>query len=159
MTVFRTRDGEEARREICARFYAASMEVVEERGRRFAARFETVRLGPLVVGDMRCGADVRMRFGELGAYHVNGPLSGGLVRGQGAGVALGGTPERGTVLDPVGRVVVDRWAGDCRVGAVKVEAVALRRRLEELLGRTPSRRLVLAPTLDLARGAGRDGPP
>ncbi|WP_229840738.1 AraC family transcriptional regulator [Streptomyces roseolilacinus] len=155
-TVFRTGDVEEARREIGERFYATFMDVVEERGRRFAARFETVRLGPLVVGDMRCGADVRLRFGELGAYHVNMPLSGRLELRQGAGGTLTGTPERGTVLNPAGPVVVDRWEGDCRVVAVKVETAALRHRLEELLGRTPPRGLVLAPMLDLTRGAGRD---
>ncbi|MFD3356712.1 AraC family transcriptional regulator [Streptomyces fradiae] len=155
-TVFRTRDVEEARREIGERFYATFMDVVEERGRRFDARFETVRLGPLVVGDMRCGADVRLRFGDLGAYHVNVPLAGRLELRQGAGGPLTGTPERGTVLNPGGPVVVDRWAGDCRVVAVKVETAALRSRLEELLGRTPPRALLLEPALDLARGAGRD---
>ncbi|MEU3446820.1 AraC family transcriptional regulator [Streptomyces thermolilacinus] len=155
-TIFRTGDVEEARREIGERFYATFMDVIEGQGRRFDARFETVRLGPLVVGDMRCGADVRMRFGELGAYHVNVPLSGRLELRQGVGATLTGTPERATVLNPAGPVVVERWAGDCRVVAVKVETTALRRRLEELLGRTPPRALVLAPTLDLVRGAGRD---
>ncbi|WP_262386796.1 AraC family transcriptional regulator [Streptomyces sp. TRM49041] len=155
-TIFRTGDVDEARREIGARFYANSMDVIEGQERPFAARFETVVLGPLVVGDLQCGADVRMRFGELGAYHVNVPLSGRLELRQGSGRGATATPERGTVLDPAGKVVVERWTGDCRVVAVKVETAALRRRLEELLGRAPRRRLVLAPTLDLARGAGRD---
>ncbi|UUS30472.1 MULTISPECIES: AraC family transcriptional regulator [Streptomyces] len=155
-TIFRTGDVEEARREIGARFYATFMDVIEQRGRRFSACFDTVHLGAMVVGDMRCGADVRLRFGELGAYHVNVPLSGRLEVRQGAGRLVTATPASGTVLDPRGHVVVERWAGDCRVVAVKVETAALRRRLEELLGRTPPRGLVLEPALDLTRGAGRD---
>ncbi len=147
---------DEARREIGARFYANFMDVIEAEGRPFAARFETVGLGAMVVGDMRCGADVRMRFGELGAYHVNVPLSGRLELRQGGGPPATATPARGNVLDPAGRVVVDRWTGDCRVIAVKVETAALRRRLEDLLGRAPRRRLTLAPTLDLTAGPGRD---
>ncbi|OII62363.1 transcriptional regulator [Streptomyces sp. CC53] len=151
---------DEARREIAARFYANFMDVIEgggeTGGRRFAAHFDTVRYGPLVVGDMRCGADVRMRFGELGAYHVNVPLTGRLELRQGRGPALVATPESGTVLNPSGCVVVDRWAGDCRVVAVKIEAAALRCRLEELLGQVPRRGLALASALDLTHGHGRD---
>ncbi|MFB9389135.1 AraC family transcriptional regulator [Streptomyces coeruleoprunus] len=152
---FRTGDVDEARREIAARFYANFMDVIEARGRPFAARFETVGLGSVVVGDMRCGADVRMRFAELGAYHVNVPLSGRLELRQGT-AAVTATAERGVVLDPAGQVVVDRWAGDCRVLAVKVDPAALRRRLEELLGRAPRGPLVLGRDLDVARGHGRD---
>lgn len=157
---------DEARQEIAARFYANFMDVIEgEEGegepgsggpRRFAARFETVAFGPFVVGDMYCGADVRMRFGDLGAYHVNLPLSGRLELRQGRAPAVVATPGRGNVLDPSGAVVVDRWAGDCRVVAVKIAKAALREHLEELLGRGPRRGFALAPVLDLTGGPGRE---
>ncbi|MFG3493466.1 AraC family transcriptional regulator [Streptomyces sp. NPDC047886] len=147
---------DEARHEIGRRFYANSMDVIEERERSFQARFDTVTLGSLVVGDLSCGADVRMRFGELGAYQVNVPLSGRLEWRQGSGARSTATPEVAAALDPAGDVRVDRWAGDCRVLAVKIERTALTGRLEALLGRPPHHSLVLRPDLDVTGGRGRD---
>ncbi len=62
------------------------------------------------------------------------------------------------MLNPSGCVVVDRWAGDCRVVAVKVEAAALRCRLEELLGQVRGAACALASALDLTHtGTGGTG--
>lgn len=146
---------DEAREEIDARYYANFMDVIDTRGRPFAARFDTVGLGPLMIGDLGCGADVRMRFGELGAFHLNAPQSGTmeLRQGRGGGRLLA-TPEEAVLLDPSGDTSLDRWSGDCRTLSVKIDAAALRDRLEGLLGRSPQRRLAFAPRLDITRGPG-----
>lgn len=153
---FRTRDVDEARQVIGARYFANFMDVadVAEGKRHFAARFDIVDLGPLVLGELGCGADVRMRFGELGEYHVNAPLTGSMDWRQGARGAGTTTPEQGVVFDPVGDTALDRWGGDCRVFAVKVGAEALRVRLEALLGRPPGGRLAFDSRLDIASGPG-----
>ncbi|WP_406860191.1 AraC family transcriptional regulator [Streptomyces sp. HUAS MG47] len=150
---FRTRDVDEARREIGARYYANFMDVVETR-RPFAARFDIVDLGPLVLGELICGADVRMRFGELGQYHVDAPLTGSIDWRQGGRGAGTMDPASGVVFDPAGDTALDRWGGDCRVLAVKIDADALRARLDALLGRPAGRRLAFAPRFDLTGGPG-----
>ncbi|MFJ7070661.1 AraC family transcriptional regulator [Streptomyces sp. NPDC101115] len=152
---FRTRDVDEAREEISARYYANFMDVIDARDRPFAARFDTVGLGPLMIGDLSCGADVRMRFGELGAFHVNAPMSGTMeVRQGGSGRRLLATAEEAMLLDPSGDTFLDRWSGDCRSLSVKIDAAALQDRLEQLLGRSAGRRLTLGPRLDITRGPG-----
>ncbi|MGW4158972.1 AraC family transcriptional regulator [Streptomyces sp. NPDC004788] len=148
---------DEAREEIEARYYANFMDVIDAReGRPFAARFDTVALGPLMIGDLSCGADVRMRFGELGAFHLNAPMSGTMEVRQGrSGRRLLATPEEAMLLDPSGDTFLDRWTGDCRSLSVKIGATALEERLEALLGRPPGARLTFGPGLDITRGPGR----
>lgn len=147
---------DEAREEIEARYYANFMDVIDAReGRPFAARFDTVALGPLMIGDLSCGADVRMRFGELGAFHLNAPMSGTMEVRQGrSGRRLLATPEEAMLLDPSGDTFLDRWTGDCRSLSVKIDAAALEERLEALLGRPPGTRLAFGPGLDITRGPG-----
>ncbi|MFD7324499.1 AraC family transcriptional regulator [Streptomyces sp. NPDC059875] len=151
---FRTQDVDEARQEIDARYYANFMDVIERRERPFAARFDTVDLGALVIGDLACGADVRMRFGELGAFHVNAPLSGTMEMRQGGRAPVVATATEAVVLDPSGDTFLDRWSGDCRTVSVKIGAAALHDRLERLLGRPPRGALAFEPRLDISRGPG-----
>ncbi|MFE5910229.1 AraC family transcriptional regulator [Streptomyces wedmorensis] len=151
---FRTGDVDEARVELDARYYANRMDVLEGERRPFAARFDTVALGPLVIGDLSCGADVRMSFGELGAYHLNAPLSGTMEMRQGGGPTIVATPAEALLLDPAGDTYLDRWSGDCRTLSVKVGAAALHDRLGRLIGRPPRGPLAFAPRLDITRGPG-----
>ena len=101
-STFRTQDVDQARQEIDARYYANFMDVIERQRRPFAAEFDTFALGPLVIGDLSCGADVRMRFGELGAFHVNAAR-----RNDGAAPGRqrpgGGDGDRGGGARPLGR--------------------------------------------------------
>ncbi|MER5253553.1 MULTISPECIES: AraC family transcriptional regulator [unclassified Streptomyces] len=152
-TSFRTADVDEARQMIGATFYSNFMDVIDVPS-AFRAEFEIGRLGALTLGELSCGADVRMRLGELGAYHVNILLGGHMSFRQGGRSAVA-TAERAGVFQPVGDTVVERWTGDCRVLAVKMDREALDRRLEELLGRPVRAPLALARELDTARGPGR----
>ncbi|MGW7065557.1 AraC family transcriptional regulator [Streptomyces sp. NPDC054855] len=153
-TPFRTADVDEARQVIGAAFYSNFMDVLDG-PRAFRAEFDIGRLGALTVGELSCGADVWMRVGELGAYHVNIPLGGHMRFRQGGGASTVATAQRAGVFQPVGDTVVERWTGDCRVLAVKMDREALEERLEQLLGRPPRVPLTLAPELDITRGPGR----
>ncbi|MGW6059753.1 AraC family transcriptional regulator [Streptomyces sp. NPDC055189] len=153
-TSFRTADVDEARKMIGATFYSNFMDVIDGQ-RPFRAEFDIGRLGALTVGELSCGADVRMRVGELGAYHVNIPLGGQMYFRQGGGASTVATAERAGVFQPVGDTVVERWTGDCRVLAVKMDREALEQRLEQLIGRPARAPLTLAPELDTTRGPGR----
>ncbi|MFF1692533.1 AraC family transcriptional regulator [Streptomyces sp. NPDC058257] len=144
----------EARKMIGAAFYHNFMDVID-RPRDFRAEFDIGRLGALTVGELSCGADVRMRLGELGAYHVNILLGGQMSFRQGGGACMVATAERAGVFQPVGDTVVERWSGDCRILAVKMDRETLDKRLERLIGRPVRAPLMLAPELDTTRGPGR----
>lgn len=150
----RTDDVEEAGEAIRDAFYTNRLDVLAAPD-RFGAAFETLDLGGVTVGDLACGADVRVRCGELGAYHVNIPLGAPMVWRQAGRPALVTPRGRAALFQPVGSTSVDRWAGDGRIIALKVERALLERRLEELTGRAPRTPVVLGPELDLTRGRGR----
>ncbi|MEV0524291.1 AraC family transcriptional regulator [Streptomyces sp. NPDC050439] len=145
---------DEARQVIGDAFYSNFMDVLDG-PRAFRAEFDIGQLGALTVGELSCGADVWMRVGELGAYHVNIPLGGHMRFRQGGGASTVATAQRAGVFQPVGDTVVERWTGDCRILAVKMDREALEQRLEQLLGRPTRAPLTLAPELDTTHGPGR----
>ncbi len=154
MHTFRSADLDETRQAIGERFYPTRIEPLGDPG-GFESRMDTARLGSLTVGDLALGADLRMRFGELGHYHVNVLLGGTLAwrqRGRAEAVA---TPQRGCVLDPVSVTRIDRWSRDCRLLALKIEPDVLHRQLELLLDRPLRGSVDFAPEIDVTRGAGR----
>ncbi|WP_308377621.1 AraC family transcriptional regulator [Streptomyces sp. ISL-98] len=151
---FCTADLDEARVVIGEKFYANSIERLDREG-AFAAKFRIIQLGALTVGELQCGADVRMRFGELGAYHVDIPLEGRLSWHQGTRAGATATPEEGAVFQPSGDTFLDRWSGDCRLLAVKIDASALEGQLAHALGRAPRGPVAFAHRLDVSQGAGR----
>ncbi|MCQ4208473.1 AraC family transcriptional regulator [Streptomyces longispororuber] len=153
-TSFRTGDVEEAMEAIKGAFYSNRLDVLA-RPERFGAAFEVLELGGITIGDLACGTDVRVRCGELGAYHVNIPVGGPLSWHQSGRPEQITAPGRAALFQPVGTTVVDRWAGDGRVIALKIDRALLERRVEELTGRAPRTPIVLAPELDLTAGRGR----
>ncbi|GAA2303469.1 AraC family transcriptional regulator [Streptomyces kunmingensis] len=153
-TSFRTGDVEQAMEAIKGAFYTNRLDVLAA-PERFGAAFEVLDLGGITVGDLTCGADVRVRCGELGSYHVNIPLGGPMSWHQSSRPELITAPGRAALFQPVGSTIVDRWAGDSRIIALKVERELLERRLEELTGRAPRAPVVLGPDLDLTGGRGK----
>ncbi|GHC57787.1 AraC family transcriptional regulator [Streptomyces flavofungini] len=153
-TPFRTSDVDEAREVLVSAYYSNFLDVLDRR-RSFLAEFAIGHLGALTVGGLTCGTDVRVRLGELGAYHVNIPLSGHMAWRQGSGAGTLTTPGSAAVYQPCGDTVVDRWSGDCRVLAVKLERAALEDTLEGLLGRPTRGPVQLDPGFDTSRGPGR----
>ncbi|WP_338702139.1 hypothetical protein V2W30_32695 [Streptomyces sp. Q6] len=136
-------------------FYTNRLDVLE-RPERFGASFDVLEIGGITVGDLTCGADVMVRCGELGAYHVNIPLGDALRWHQATRPEEITAPGSAALFQPVGSTVVDRWEGDGRIIALKIDQGFLERRVEELTGIAPRTPVVLDPGLDLTRGRGRE---
>lgn len=145
-------DLDEARGLIDDHFYSNAVDVLSPGP--WKASFEIAPAGPIVLGTMSFGADVRIRFGELGAYHVDVPLSGDLAWRQGSGPVLAASTRRAAVFQPVGDTTLERWRGDCRMLAVKIDRTALESELAQLLDRPVSGSVRLGPELDIAGGLG-----
>jgi AraC-like DNA-binding protein len=115
---------------------------------------DVVRLGPITVGEISYGAQMRLRVGDLvSAYHVLAPLTG-LVEARHRGTVVLSDPTRAAVFRPSGDVDL-RWSATCRLLSVKVDRAVLDRELGDALD-TPA---VPPPPMDagfdLVKGPGR----
>jgi AraC-like DNA-binding protein len=135
-------------------FYPCSMDRLDRHG-RLAMTLRADRVGPVMIGDLRYGSDIRICCGELTtAYHVNVPLSGHLESRYGSTDVVA-TPAQAAVYGPTGDTTLTRWAGDCRQLCIKLERTAVDAELESLLGRSVPTPLTLDATMDLSTGPGR----
>jgi AraC-like DNA-binding protein len=64
------------------------------------------------------------------------------------------TPTRAAVFQPVGETTLDRWGGDCRLLAVKIDRTALEEQLEGLLDAPVQTPVKLDTGFDVTSGAG-----
>ncbi|NEB33670.1 AraC family transcriptional regulator [Streptomyces sp. SID14446] len=149
----RTAVVDEARQVLEERFYANFIDVPDGSA-DFMARYDIAAYGPLTIGRLSFGAEVRIRFGELGSYHVDIPLGGHLAWRQGTHTNATATTANAAVFQPHGNTALDRVSTDCSMLAVKIDSKALNDQLERLLGRPLRTPVVLTPDLDVARGAG-----
>ena len=153
-TSIRTDDVDQARRVVDEQFYGSFLKVLKP-SPSFAASFDVIRTAGVTVGDLRCGTDIRMGLGELGAYHVDVPLSGRLIWRQGTAGPTLATTARAAVFQPGGDTVLERWEADCRLLAVKIPRPVLEAEFERMTDvslRTPLR---FAPDMDISAGFGR----
>ncbi|GIE98630.1 AraC family transcriptional regulator [Paractinoplanes rishiriensis] len=148
-----TSDADEARAVIGKYFYAGEIDLLSPRP-GWQARFDITPPGPVTIGDLGFGTDVRMTFGELGAYHVDVPLGGSMVWHQGRAEPRRATPAVAAVFQPVGDTVLDHWHGGCRILAVKFDRVALENTLAGLLDAPVTGPIRFGTDLDLTAGAG-----
>jgi AraC-like DNA-binding protein len=147
-----TSDVDEARTMLGKHFYSNFLEVLSPGS--WTAAFDITSAGVITLGDLRFGADVRIKFGELGAYHVDVPLSGELAWRQGRGDAMVATTGSAAVFQPAGDTTLERWQGDCRLLAVKIDRGALESALARMLDEPVGPPVRLAPELDISRGPG-----
>jgi AraC-like DNA-binding protein len=148
-----TSDLDEAVTVIGTHFYGNVVDVLSPSARR-AAQLDVVSVGSAMVGDLSLGTDVRMRFGELGAYHVDVLLSGELLWRQGTTAPRLATANTAAVFQPFGDTVLERWSADCRMLAVKIDRVVLDDYLARLLDAPVTSAPRLGPVIDTSRGAG-----
>ena len=125
-------DVEQARAFLGKYFYSSVVDVLSWK-RPWQTRFEVTRSDTVAVGDLQFGTDVKVRFGELGAYHVDLPMAGSLTWRQGRSAPLRATTRTAAVFQPVGDTSLEKWDGDCRLLAVKVGRAALEDELARLL--------------------------
>ncbi|MEU1114733.1 AraC family transcriptional regulator, partial [Streptomyces sp. NPDC005866] len=120
----------------------------------FSAAFDVVRLGPLTVGELGFGADVRLRFGDPGAHQIDIPVSGGLQWHQGGLDPVLTGPGSAAVFRPQGRTVLERVRPG-RMLAVKIGPRVLEGHLEGMLGRPVRQGFHLGRSMDVTSGTGR----
>jgi AraC-like DNA-binding protein len=149
-----TSDLDETRCALARHFYSNFVDVLQP-SVRLATSMQVVRFGPVTLGDIDFGTDLRLRMGELGAYHVDVLLSGRLLWQQGRGEPLVATDTSAAVFQPVGDTVLERWTGDCRLLAVKIDRGALEAQLARMLDAPAGSEIRLGPRLDTYQGAGR----
>ncbi|WP_245674256.1 MULTISPECIES: AraC family transcriptional regulator [Actinoplanes] len=149
------RDVDEAQDLLTRNFYALDVRVLAPAS-HWTADFAVGGDDAVTLGDLRFGVDVRIDAGELDAYHVNLPLTGGgMAWHQGRDEPHRVLAGRGAaVYQPVGHTIVDRWDGDCRILAVKVGRRELENQLSQLLDRPVRGPVDLGPEIDVTRGAG-----
>jgi AraC-like DNA-binding protein len=148
-----TGDVDEARAFLSRYYYASFVDLLTQR-HPWQARFDVTPSGTVTVGDLQFGTDVKIRFGELGAYHVNLPIAGSLTWRQGRGAPLRATTRTAAVFQPVGDTSLEKWDGDCRLLAVKIDHAALEDELARQLDTPVRSPVTLAPTIDLTGGPG-----
>jgi AraC-like DNA-binding protein len=144
---------DEARAFIGEYFYSNFVDVLSWE-RRWQTRFHVTHSSTVTLGDMQFGTDVKIRFGEHGAYHVDLPIAGSLAWRQGRSAPLQATTRTAAVFQPVGDAHLEKWDGDCRVLAVKIGRAALENELARLLDSPVRSPVTLAPTIDITCGRG-----
>lgn len=150
----RTSDVDEARA-FCRKMFYGPLQVnpVGDLG-GFAFSGDVVMLGPITVGEISYGADVRVNIADLEtSYHVLAPLTGTL-RSRHRGAVVVADPTRAAVYRPVGDIDLE-WPADCRLLSVKVERAALERELDAALDQQIVAPLLLGESFDLIDGPGR----
>ncbi|MFI5891694.1 AraC family transcriptional regulator [Actinoplanes sp. NPDC051513] len=150
----RTSDVDEARA-FCRKLFYGPLQVNpvgDLSGFAFAG--EVVMLGPITVGEISYGADVRVNIADLEtSYHVLAPLTGSL-RSRHRGTVVLADSTRAAVYRPVGDIDLE-WPGDTRLLSVKVERAAFERELDAALDQQIVSPLLLGESFDLADGPGR----
>ncbi|GIF14096.1 AraC family transcriptional regulator [Actinoplanes teichomyceticus] len=150
----RTTDVAEARA-FCRRLYYAALRIepVGDPG-RFDFSADVVELGPITLGEVGYGTDIRVSCGALEtSYHVLAPLTG-MLRSRHRGTVVLADPTRAVVYRPTGDIELD-WPGSCRLLSVKVERGALERELDAALDQRVVSPLPLGASFDLVDGPGR----
>ncbi|WP_433383376.1 AraC family transcriptional regulator [Actinoplanes sp. CA-142083] len=150
----RTSDVDEARA-FCRKLFYGPLQVNPVgNGGGFAFAGDVVMLGPITVGEITYGADVRVNIADLEtSYHVLAPLTGSL-RSRHRGAIVLADPTRAAVYRPVGDIDLE-WPGDTRLLSVKVERAALERELDAALDQQIVSPLLLGESFNLVDGPGR----
>ncbi|WP_198170926.1 helix-turn-helix transcriptional regulator [Actinoplanes awajinensis] len=147
-------DLDETRVVIAEHFYSNFIDMLEP-SKSLDTQLRVTRLGPVTIGDVRFGTDLKLRLNELGAYHVDVLLSGQLEWQQGRDDLRVATNISGAVFQPAGDTVLHRWSGDCRMLAIKIDPEALETQLARMLDTPVSSPIALGPQLDHSHGPGR----
>ncbi|MDH6219014.1 AraC family transcriptional regulator [Streptomyces pseudovenezuelae] len=151
---YATHSVDESHDSIAAHYYDLRLVVMGEIA-DFSNHLDVADLGALTVGRISFNTEMRFGFGEPGCYHVAVPLEGVFSVRQGGGATEFATPRRALFFDPEYHIRMDTWSSDCDALTVKIDKLALHRRLETLLGISLRRPPRFAPTLDVSRGPGR----
>lgn len=147
-------DLDETQFTLAQHFYSNCIDMLEP-SRSLDTQLRVAKLGPVTIGDVRFGTDLKLRLYELGAYHVDVLLSGQLEWQQGTDERRVATDTSAAVFQPAGDTVLHRWTGDCRLLAVKIDREALEMQLSRMLDAPVGSPIALSHRLDQSHGPGR----
>lgn len=112
-------------------------------------------LGPLTVGEIAFGADVRLECGELhNSYHVNIPMTGHIESEHG-GVRVTADTEFATVYQPDVHTVLPYCSAQTRLLCVKFDRSVVDDALRDALGNTATAQINFGHTMQIHSGGGR----
>ncbi len=112
------------------------------------------RLGPVTVGEIAFGADVRLECGELhNSYHVNIPLTGH-IESEHRGARVTADPEYATVYQPEMYTVLPYWSAQTRLLCVKFDRSVVDDALRDAIGNTATTQINFGHTMQIHSGAG-----
>lgn len=153
-SVLQTTDVDESRAFCRSLFYGPLQVTPVGDAAGFAFRADVVQLGPITVGEISYGTDVRMSANDLGtSYHVLAPLAG-WIESRHRGTQITADTTCAALYRPVGDIHL-LWGADCRLLSVKVDRGALEREVDTALDRPLGSPLPLGASFDLLAGPGR----
>ncbi|SFI64793.1 AraC-type DNA-binding protein [Amycolatopsis sacchari] len=148
------RDWDQASRRVAEAYFPHELRLLGG-GRDPRLTLRTLDLGPVLVGHVGWGADVRVACDYPGAYEVNMPLTGHLESRARHG-GLVSVPGQATVFRADTPSLITHWDATCTVLGVKFDRTWLECEAERVLGGDRvTLRGALPDQLDLAEGRGR----
>jgi AraC-like DNA-binding protein len=121
----------------------------------FSLKQRVGNLGPLTVGEIAFGADVRLDCGELNdSYHVNIPMSGH-IESEHRGIRATADPEFATVYQPDVHTVLPYWSAQARLLCVKFDRSVVDDAFRDALGNTTTKQIDFGHTMQIHSGGGR----
>ncbi|NKQ54680.1 AraC family transcriptional regulator [Amycolatopsis sp. K13G38] len=126
------RDWDEASREVAEAYFPHELRPLGG-GRDPRLTLRTLDLGPVLVGHVGWGADVRIACDYPGAYEINLPLTGHL-ESRGRHGPVTSVPGQATVFRANTPSLISHWDATCTVLGVKFDSGWLEREAERVLG-------------------------
>jgi AraC-like DNA-binding protein len=112
-------------------------------------------LGPLTVGEIAFGTDVRLDCGELhDSYHVNIPISGH-IESEHRGVHATADSDFATVYQPDVQTALPYWSAQTHLLCVKFDRSVVDDALRDALGNTTTKQIDFGHTMQIHSGNGR----
>lgn len=152
MVSVRSRDVDEAR-EAGTRVYHEHQVAVTGDLSRFALALDAAALGPLTLGWVTYGTQVRIETSHAGHYQVNVPSAGTMLASCLGAEAVGG-PGRAVVYHPDRAAGLTGWQLPAPVLALRIAQGALQNKLEQLLDRPLRCPPELSLGMDVSAGRG-----
>jgi AraC-like DNA-binding protein len=123
--------------------------------RSFSLTQRISSLGPLAVGEIAFGTDVRLECGELhNSYHVNIPMSGHIESEHG-GIHATADRECATVYQPDVHTVLPFWSAQTRLLCIKFDRSVVDGALSDVLENTLNTQINFGHTMQIHSGRGR----
>jgi len=122
---------------------------------QFSLQQRIVKLGPVTVGEIAFGADVRLECGELhDSYHVNIPMTG-RIESEHRGIRVTADSEYATVYQPEIHTALPYWSATTRLLCVKFDRSVVDAALRDALGNTVTTQINFGHTMQIHSGGGR----